>query len=76
LTVLELDESPWAVSAAAEVTWVALGDSSHEVLRVDESQSPLTTARAEVPGIVTDVEAGPGGAWVAHTHRNGVTKVC
>jgi hypothetical protein len=76
LTVLELDESPWAVSAAAGVTWVALGEFSHEVLRVDESQSPLTTDRVEVPGIVSDVEAGSGGAWVAHTRRNGVTKVC
>ena len=76
LAVLELDESPWEVSAAGDVVWVALGEYSHEVARVRDARAPANPTPVSVPGIVHGVQAAPDGAWVAQVRPNQLSRVC
>ena len=76
LAVLELDQSPWEVSAAGDVVWVALGEYSHEVARVREARAPANPTTVPVPGVVHGVQAAPDGAWVAQVSPNQLSRVC
>ena len=76
LDVVELDASPWALSGAAGVTWVAAGAYSHQVLRIDETREPVVPVPVGVASTVTDVQAAPLGAWVAQMRPNLLTRIC
>ena len=75
LTRIPLEESPWEVSAAAGVAWVAAGRSSHQVLWLDDTRTPSPTA-VSVPGTVRGVQAAPRGAWVAQLKPNQLSRIC
>jgi hypothetical protein len=76
LTVVDLDESPWQVSAAGSVVWVALGEFSREVERFRDGRPPTALARVPIPGVVHGLQAGRDGAWVGQLMPNGLSKVC
>jgi hypothetical protein len=76
LTVVALDESPWEVSAAGGVVWVALGEYSHDVERFGDSQPPMSLARVPIPGIVHGLQATRDGAWVSQLAPNGLSRIC
>jgi hypothetical protein len=75
-TAVELDESPWEVTAAAGVVWVALGEYSHEVQRVRDTRPPTNLAKVEIRGVVLGLQAAADGAWVAQVTPNQLSKVC
>jgi hypothetical protein len=75
LTRIPLDESPWGVSAAGDVAWVAAGRSPHEVLWLDDTQAPSPTA-VPISGIVRGIQAVPSGAWVAQLRPNQLSRIC
>jgi hypothetical protein len=75
LTRIPLDESPWAVSAAGGVAWVAAGRSSHQVLRLDDTRNPSPTA-VPVSGIVRSIQAMATGSWVAQVKPNRLSRIC
>ncbi len=75
LTRIPLDQSPWEVSAAGGVAWVAAGRSSHEVLRLDDTRAPSPTA-VPVSGIVRGIQAAATGAWVAQSKPNQLSRIC
>jgi hypothetical protein len=76
LTVIDLDESPWQVSAAGDVVWIALGEYSHEVAPFRDGRPPTALARVSIPGIVHGLQAMRDGAWVAQLRPNGLIRVC
>jgi hypothetical protein len=73
---IPLEDSPWQVSAAAGVAWIAAGHPSHQVLSLADTQPPSTPATVPVSGIVRTVEAAPRGAWVAQQNPNQLSRVC
>jgi len=75
LTRIPLEDSPWDVSAAAGVAWVAAGRSSHQVLWLDDTRTPSPTA-VPVSGIVRGIQATAGGAWVAQSKPNRLSRIC
>jgi hypothetical protein len=72
---IPLEESPWEVSAAGGVAWVAAGRSSHQVLWLDDSRAPSQTP-VPVSGIVRGVQAVAKGAWVAQVKPNQLSRIC
>ena len=77
LTRIPLEESPWEVSAAAGLAWVAAGESTHQVLRVADTNTPSTPTAVPVPGgIVQGVQAVRNGAWVAQFKPNRLSRIC
>jgi hypothetical protein len=76
LTVLELDASPWEVSAAAGVVWVALGEYSHEVQRIRDTRTPADPTKVPIRGVVHGVEAARNGAWVSQVTPNQLSRIC
>jgi hypothetical protein len=76
LTVVDLDESPWLVTAAGDVVWVALGGFSHEVARFRDGRPPTTLARIPVHGVVHGLEAARDGVWVAQFTPNALSRIC
>jgi hypothetical protein len=75
LTRIPLEESPWEVSAAGGVAWVAAGRSSHQVLWLDDTRTPSPTA-VQVSGIVRGIQATASGAWVAQLKPNQLSRIC
>jgi hypothetical protein len=75
LTRIPLEESPWAVSAAGGVAWVAAGRASHEVLWLDDTRTPSPTA-VRVSGLVRGVQAAARGAWVAQLRPSQLSRIC
>ena len=76
VAVLELDESPWEVSAAGDVAWVALGEYSHEIVRVRDARAPASPTAVRIPGVVHGIQAAPDGVWVAQVTPNQLSRVC
>ena len=77
LTRIPLDESPWEVSAAAGIAWVAAGQSPHQVLRVADTNTSSTPTAVPVPGgTVQGVQAVRNGAWVAQSKPNRLSRIC
>lgn len=75
LTRIPLEESPWGISAAGGVAWVAAGESPHQVLWLDDTQAPSPTGVA-VTGVVQSVQAAAKGAWVAQLKPNRLSRIC
>jgi hypothetical protein len=75
LTRIPLEESPWEVSAAGGVAWVAAGRSAHEVLWLNDTRTPSPTA-VPVSGIVRGIQAAAKGAWVAQLEPNQLSRIC
>ena len=75
LTRIPLEESPWEVSAAGGVAWVAAGRSSHQVLWLDDTRTPSPTA-VSVSGIVRGIQAAARGAWVSQLKPNQLSRIC
>jgi hypothetical protein len=75
LARIRLEESPWQVSTASGVAWVAAGRGSHQVLWLDDTRTPSPTA-VPVPGIVQGIQAVPRGAWVAQLKPNQLSRIC
>jgi hypothetical protein len=75
LTRIPLEESPWQVSAAGGVAWVAAGRSSHQVLWLDDTRTPSPTA-VSVSGIVRGIQAAARGAWVSQLKPNQLSRIC
>jgi hypothetical protein len=69
LDTIPLYASPWLVSSARGVLWIAAGEYSHYVQRLDGP--PVTVA-----GNVRNIQAMPGGAWIAQRGPNQLTKAC
>jgi hypothetical protein len=69
LTTIPVDESPWQVSSAAGMVWIAAGEHSHAVRR-------LTGPEAQVRGIVRSIQATSDGVWIAQLQPNQLTKAC
>jgi hypothetical protein len=76
LTVIGLDKSPWEVSAAAGVVWVALGEFSNKVERVRDARPPAHLANVAITGVVIGLQATTNGAWVAQLRPNRLNKIC
>jgi hypothetical protein len=76
LAVLNLDASPWLVSAAAGVVWMALDEYSHGVQRVRDARIPANPTAVAVPGLVRGVQSTPDGAWVVLREPNQLAKIC
>jgi hypothetical protein len=76
LTVLELDASPWQVSAAVGAVWVALGEYSHEVQRIRDARTPASPTKVAIPGVVHGVQATREGVWVAQVAPNQLSRIC
>ena len=75
LTRIPLEKSPWQVSAAGGVAWVAAGEFSHQVLWLDDTGTPSPTA-VPVPGVVRGIQAAARGAWVAQLKPNQLSRIC
>ena len=76
LTVVDLDESPWEVSSAGGVVWVALGEYSHQVERFRDGRPPTALAPVAIPGVVHGLQAGRQDVWVAQLMPNALIRVC
>jgi hypothetical protein len=77
LTRIPLEESPWQVSAAAGVAWVAAGEFAQQVLRLTDARTPAAPTAVAVPGgIVRGVQAMPSGAWVSQWKSNQLSRIC
>ena len=76
LMVLELDASPWEVSAAAGAVWVALGEYSHEVQRVRDARTLSSPTKVRIPGVVHGLAATGDGAWVSQVTPNQLSRIC
>jgi hypothetical protein len=72
-TVIELQNQPGGVSAAAGVVWVG-GNGQLERLSAANPQPNPTSVRLKL--IPTYHAAFPGGVWVAERDTNRVSKVC
>jgi hypothetical protein len=75
LTRIPLEESPWEVSAAGDVVWVAAGRSTHHVLWLEDTRRPSPTA-VPVSGTAQGIQAMPRGAWVAQVKPNQLSRIC
>lgn len=75
LTRISLEESPWEVSSAGGVAWVAAGRSSHQVLWLDDTRTPSPTA-VSVSGIVRSIQGATRGSWVAQQKPNQLSRIC
>jgi hypothetical protein len=69
LDTIPLDESPWLVSSAGGVLWIAAGEYSHEVLR-------LSGAPVSIGGTLRNLQAVPGAVWIAQREPNRLIKAC
>ena len=77
LTRIQLEESPWEVSSAAGVAWVAAGEDTHQVLRLVDTRAPSIPTAVPVPGgIVQGIQAVRNGAWVSQVKPNRLSKIC
>jgi hypothetical protein len=72
-TVVDLQNQPGGVSAAAGVVWVG-GNGQLERLNAAELQPTPTSVRLKL--IPTYHAAFPGGVWVSERYTNRVSKVC
>jgi hypothetical protein len=72
-TVVELQNQPGGVSAAAGVVWVG-GNGQLERLNAAQPQPTPTSVRLKLIPIYH--AAFPGGVWVAERYTNRVSKVC
>ena len=76
LTRIQLEDSPWQVSAAVGVAWVAAGESSHQVLRLTDMHTATPTAVPVPGGIVRGIQATRSGAWVSQWKPNRLSRIC
>lgn len=72
-TVVELQNQPGGVSAAAGVVWVG-GNGQLERLNAAQPKPTPTSVRLKL--VLTYHAAFPGGVWVAERDANRVSKVC
>jgi hypothetical protein len=76
LTVVDLEASPWQVSSAKGVVWVARGEFSRAVERLRDARPPAPLGTVAIPGIVIGLQATADGAWVAQLRPNQLDKIC
>jgi hypothetical protein len=72
-TVVELQDQPGGVSAAAGVVWVG---ANGQLERLDAAQPQPTPTSVRLKLIPTYHAAFPGGVWVSERYTNRVSKVC